>query len=399
MRQLAMHIPKNERSPMMRVERTALVIASAAALAACGSVTSSSTASTASTSGPVGGAPSSTPTRPSFEPLLVAFDGVDPDPGMLMLASGQTTGQMPSGPVIGGDATLTISGPFGGRMIGTDGQQGGSSGSVSIVAVSSDGTVTTLENNISGSPSVVGRDDGQAWAWAIQTNSPACGSSSPASFDVYTDDGNGATKIGSASFGAGVTQVSLASWTSAGIVAQGDNACGGPGAPSTLSISPAILIDPTTGAATDLASRIGTDCNFEDIADDGTIVCSLDGSAPALRVIAPDGTQTNYSISSLTSKHSGLPRCIAGVLLTADASFAAISLSCRNTANEGLVLLELASGHVVVVTGDSFLAATLWTPDDVLIASDFGSHKTYSVATSGTATLINSTYAAQTSVG
>jgi hypothetical protein len=386
----------------MRVERTALVIASAAALAACGPATSSSrasTASTASTSGPVGGATSPTPTRPSFEPLLVAFDGVDPDPGMLMLASGQTTGQMPSGPIIGGDATLAISGPFGGRMIGTDGQQGGSSGPVSIVAVSSDGTVTTLEKNIAGSPSVVERDDGQAWAWAVQTNSPACGSSSPASFDVYTDDGNGATKIGSASFDAGVTRVRLTSWTSAGIVAHGDNACGGPADPSTLSISPAILIDPATGSATDLASRIGTDCSFEDIADDRTIVCSVDGSAPAVRVIAPDGKQTNYSISSLTSQQSSLPHCIAGVLLTADANLAAISLSCPDASNIGLVLLEPASGHVVVVTGDSFLAPTLWTPDDVLIASDFGDHKTCSVASSGMATLINSTYAAQTGVG
>ena len=58
-----------------------------------------------------------------------------------------------------------------------------------------------------------------------------------------------------------------------------------------------------------------------------------------------------------------------------------------------------ARPSVVVVTGDSYLAPTLWTPDDVLIASDFGHHKTYSVATSRMATLINSTYAAETSVG
>jgi hypothetical protein len=155
----------------MRIQRAALVIASAAALAACGSATSSSraptpstvpTPSTAPTSGSGGGTESPTPTRPSFEPLLIAFDGVDTDPGMLMLANGQTPVRMPSGPVIGGDATLAISGPFGSRMIGTDGQPGWSSGPVSIVAVSSEGTVTTLEKNVAGSPSVVGRDDGQA---------------------------------------------------------------------------------------------------------------------------------------------------------------------------------------------------------------------------------------------
>jgi hypothetical protein len=229
----------------------------------------------------------------------------------------------------------------------------------------------------------------------VQTNSPACGSSTRAAFDIYTDDGNGAKKIGSASFGAGVTQVSLVAWTAAGIVAQGDNTCGGPGDPSTLAISPAILIDPATGAATGLASRIGTDCNFEDIADDGTIVCSLAGSAPALRVIAPDGKQTNYSISGLTSR-----QCINGrVQLSADASFAAVSISCPTASGTRLVLLDLASGHVVTVTGASGLAPTLWTPGDILIASDFGYHKTYAVATSGVATLINSKWAAQTSVG
>jgi hypothetical protein len=376
----------------MRIQRSALMIASAAALAACGTATTSPP----SPSGTVGETATPTPTRPSFEPLLIAFGG-DGVSGMLMLASGQTTVPIPSGPIVGGDATLAIAGPFGARMIGTDGQQGGStaSGPVSIVAVSSDGTLTTLETSIDGSPSVVGRDDGQAWAWAVQTNSPACGSSTRAAFDVYTDDGSGATKIGSASFGAGVTQVSLAAWTSAGIVAQGDNTCGGPGNPSTLAISPAILIDPSTGGATDLASRIGTDCNFEDIADDGTILCAVGGPAPGIRVIAPDGTQTNYSIPGMTS-----PKCLNGAaLLSSDAGFAAVSLTCPTASGVRLVLLDLPSGHVVTVTGASSLAATLWTPDDVLIASEFGVDKTYSVATSGMATLINATYAAQTSIG
>ncbi len=379
----------------MRIQRTALMIASAAALAACGAATTAPTASPPSPRGTVGATPSPTPAQPSFEPLLVAFGG-DQVPGVLMLASGQTTVPIPSGPVVGGDATLAIAGPFGARMIGTDGQQGGStaSGPVSIVALSSDGTLTTLEKGIAGSPSAVGRDDGQAWAWALQTNSPACGSSTRAAFDVYTDDGSGATKIGSASFDAGVTHVSLAAWTSAGIVAEGDNTCGGPGNPSTLSISPTILIDPSTGAATDLASRIGTDCNFEDIADDGTIVCAAGGSAPGIRVVAPDGTQTTYSIPGMTS-----PRCLNGAaLLSADARFAAVSLSCPTSSAIRLVLLDLAGGHVVSVTGASSLAATLWTPDDVLIASEFGVDKTYSVATTGMATLINATYAAQTSI-
>jgi hypothetical protein len=386
----------------MRIQQTVLVITGAAALAGCGTATPSpksspavsATASPTPTSGSVVGTPSPTPTPPSFEPLLVAFTDRDPDPGVLMMASGHTTVRIPSGPVIGGNGTLSISGPFGGRIIGTDGQQIGSSGPVSIVAVSSDGTLTTLEKNVAGSPSVVGRDDGQAWAWAVQTNSPACGSSTRAAFDVYTDNGSGAKKIGSASFGAGVTQVSLVAWTAAGIVAQGDNACGGPADPSTLAISPAILIDAATGAATGLAGRIGTDCNFEDIVDNGTIACSL-GSSPAIRVIAPDGTQTNYSVPGLTSR-----RCLnGGVALSPDAGIAAVSILCPTSPGTRLVLLDVASGHVVTVTGGSSLTPTLWTPDGTLIATELGAHKTYSVATSGVATLINATYAAQTSIG
>jgi hypothetical protein len=310
-----------------------------------------------------------------------------------MLASGQTTGPMPSGPIVGGYGTLAISGPLGARLIGTDGQQIGG-GPVSIVALSSDGTLITLEKNVAGSPSVIGRDDGQAWAWAVQTNSPACGSSTRATFDVYTDDGNGARKIGSASFGAGVNQVSLVAWTAAGIVASGDNTCGGPADPSTLAISPAILMDPATGTATGLAGRIGQDCNFQDIADDGTIACSVGGSAPGIRVITPDGKQTKYRIPGLTSE-----RCInGGVALSADAGFAAVSILCH-TATTQLFLLDLASGHVVTVTGANALAPTLWTPDDTLIATEFGADKTYSVTTRGLATLINSKYAAQTSIG
>jgi hypothetical protein len=315
-------------------------------------------------------------------PLLIAFGSGASEAGVLMLANGQTTGPLPS---------MAVSGPLGSRLIGTAG--------LSIVAVSSDGALTTLEKNVAGSPSVIGRDDGQAWAWAVQTNSPACGSSTRATFDIYTDEGNGATKIGSASFGAGVTQVSLVAWTAAGIVASGDNSCGGMAEPSTLAISPAMLINPAAGTATGLASRLGADCNFGDIGDDGTIVCTGVGSAPALRVIAPDGTQTNYSISTLTAQDSSLPHCVDGVLLSADADFAAIALSCPGTRGDGLVILDLASGHVAVVTGVEYLTPTLWTPDDDLIASVFGLDKTYSVTASGLVTLISATYAAQTSVG
>lgn len=413
MRLFGMHIEK--RSLAMRIQRAALVIAGAAALAACGAATSPSrsatpstapTPSTTPTSGSGGGTPSPTPTRPSFEPLLIAFGGnkisdnatVGNEKSVLMLASGQTTVPMPSGPIVGGYPTLAIAGPFGARMIGTDGQQiAGPGGPVSIVAISSDGTLTTLEKNVAGSPSVIGRDDGQAWAWAVRTNSPACGSSTRATLDIYTDDGSGAKKTASVSFGAGVTEARLAAWTAAGIVVSGDNECGPFGA-STLATSRAILINPATGAATGLAGRIGTDCSFQGIADDGTIACSVGGSAPGIRVIAPDGTQTNYSISSLTAPNSSLPRCADGVLLSADANFAAIALSCPDTQREDVVILDLASGHVAVAAGVDGLTPTLWTPDDVLVATVYGTEKTYSVTALGLVTLINPTYAAQTCI-
>ena len=388
----------------MSIQRAALVIASAAALAACGTATSPSSASTPSpvptpstapTSSSVGATPVPTPGRPSFEPLLLGF-GTGLHPAMLMLANGKTTVPMPSGPIIGGDATLEVAGPLGGRLIGTDGQQvAGPGGPVSIVAISSTGTLTTLEKNVTGSPSVIGRDDGQAWAWAVQTNAPACGSSIRATFAIYTDNGTGARKIGSASFGAGVTRVSLSAWTAAGIVAQGDNDCGGPGHASTLVILPAILIDPATGAATGLAARIGSDCTFEALAGDGTIVCSVVGPSAAIRVIAPNGTQTNDTIAGLTSW-----KCLNGrIALAADASFAAVSTTCPDAGGVRLVLLDLASGHVVPVTGAISLAPTLWTPDNTLIASEFGAFKTYAVTTAGVASLINGAYEAQTSVG
>jgi hypothetical protein len=322
-------------------------------------------------------------------PLLIGFDNAGSDPGILMLANGQSTGTLPSGPIVNGDGTLAITGPFGARLIGTAG--------TSIVAVSSDGTITTLEHNVTGTPSVIGRDDGQAWAWAVQTNSPACGSSNGAAFDVYTDDGSGARKIGSASFGAGVNQASLIAFTAAGIVASGTNDCGAFGA-STLAISPSILINATTGAAIGLASRMGTGCNFGDIADDGTLVCTGVGSAPALRVIAPNGTQTDYSMATLTAANSKLPHCSDGVAISADADFAAVGLGCSGTATEGIVILTLASDHVADATGVDGLTPTLWTPDDLLIATAFGIDETYSVTPGGVVTLINAKYAAQTCI-
>jgi hypothetical protein len=165
-----------------------------------------------------------------------------------------------------------------------------------------------------------------------------------------------------------------------------------------LTISPALLIDPATGGTTDLASRIGTDCNFDDMADNGTIVCSVHGThgpAPVIRVVGPDGAQTNYSMSTWTSPHCTGP---AGQL-SADAAFAAIAVSCSVGPSTETVVLDLASGHGVLVNSGSNIAPALWTPDDVLIASDFGGEHTYAVASSGTAMVINPTYAAQASVG
>lgn len=398
----------------MRIQRTALLITSATALAACGTATSSPTGSPASaptsaptvsptfspaaTSSPVVGTPSPAPTPASFEPLFAAygdnqFEGgtLGNAKGVLMLANGTVTGPIPSGPILDGNGTLAIDGQLGARMIGTDGQQVGSDGPVSIVAISADGALTTLETNVAGAPSVIGRDDGQAWAWAVQTNSPECGSSTRATLDVYIDEGSGAKRIATVSFGAGVTEASLAAWTAAGIVVAGDNECG-VFAASTLTTSPAILINPATGAAIGLARRIGTDCSFQDIADNGTIVCLVGGAAPGIRVIAPDDNQTNYSIPGLTSL-----QCLnGGVNLSADAKFAALSVTCPPAASgtTQLVLLDLANGHVLVVPGNDNLAPTLWMPDDHLVATDYSGERTFSVTPSGLATLISAKYAA-----
>ena len=312
-----------------------------------------------------------------------------------MLANGTVTALMPSGPTFEGSGTLAIDGPLGGRMIGTDGQQIGSDDSESIVAMSADGALTTLEANIVGAPSVIGRDDGQAWAWAVQTNSPACGSSVGAAADVYIDEGAGAHMLARVSFGADVTQAGLAAWTASGIVVSGDNECGDFGA-STLATSRAILINPTTGAATGLAARIGTDCSFQDVADNGTIACLVRGGTPEIRVLTPDDQQTNYRIPGLTSL-----QCMnGGVNLSADARFAAISVTCPPAVSgtTQLVLLDLASGHVVVVPGNDDLAPTLWTSNDLLIATDYGGERTFSVAPSGLATLISPKYGAQTGI-
>lgn len=407
----------------VRIQRTALVIASATALAACGTATSSPTGSptsaptgvptsaptlsptfsSAPTGGSIVGSPSPTPAPTVFEPLFVGFGGNQIPGGtagngsaVLMLANGTITAPMPSGPIFEGDGTLAIDGPLGARMIGTDGPQIGSDDPESIVAISADGALTTLEANIVGAPSVIGRDDGQAWAWAVQTNSPACGSSVGAAVDVYIDEGNGAHMLARVSFGADVTQAGLAAWTAAGIVVSGDNECGDFGA-STLATSRAILINPTTGAATGLAARIGTDCSFQDIADNGTIACLVGGAAPEVRVITPDGQQTNYRIPGLTSL-----KCMnGGVNASADARFAAISVTCPPAVSgtTQLVLLDLASGHVVVVPGNDDLAPTLWASNDLLIATDYGGERTFSVAPSGLATLISAKYGAQTGIG
>ena len=326
----------------------------------------------------------------------------------MLASSGAVTADSPSSP------TLVITGPLGGQLIGTSGGSLGTTAPRSIVAIKSDGSSTTLEQSVPGSSSlnttsIVGRDDGGAWAWSVDTNTPACGSTANATADIYTDDGTGARKLAQVSLGGGVTTISLVTFTLAGIVASGTNACGGFGS-STLSMSPSVMVDPASGATVDLASRMGAGCEFKDLADDGTVICVVGGvnpnkpynpsdplTGPTLRVVSPSGQQTDRPISSLLST-----QCVAlnsgNELISADAAVMAVSAGCMSS-NSSLpfIILHLLTGEVTVPQGNQpVLAPVLWTPDDVLIAADYVHHTTSRVTEMGTVTEINSTYAAQT---
>ena len=248
----------------------------------------------------------------------------------------------------------------------------GSGGPVSIVAVSSDGTLTTLEKSVAGSPSVVGRDDGQAWAWAVQTNSPACGSSTRATFDIYTDDGNGARKIGSASFGAGVTQVGLVAWTAAGIVASGDNMCGGGGDPLDLGDLTGHPHQSSDGRGhwSRRSHRNGLQFPGHRRRRDDRLFRWWFGTRDSGRHARRQADQIQHSGADVTAVYEWRGGAFSRCQFRSGFRLVPPTASVLQ-----LVLLDLASGHVVVVTGASDLAPTLWTPDDLLIATDFGGQR------------------------
>ena len=82
---------------------------------------------------------------------------------------------MPSGPIIGGDGTLTISGPLGIERLEPTASKS-RAGRPGFYRRAMSMARSRPSKRTYRSPSVVGRDDGQAWGWAVQTNSPACGS-------------------------------------------------------------------------------------------------------------------------------------------------------------------------------------------------------------------------------
>ena len=385
----------------MRIQRTALVIAGAGAVAGCGAATPSprsspavsATSSPTPTSASVVGTPSPTPTHPSFEPLLVAFTDRDPDPGVLMLASGQTTVRIPSGPIIGGYGTLSISGPFGGRMIGTDGQQIGSSGPVSIVAVSSDGSLATLEKNVAGlrqwlDAMMVRRGPGRCRPIRRPADRQPERHSTSTPTTAAEPGRSGVRPSAQGSRRSVLWRGRLpASWRRATM-----RAAVPPTPRHWRSHRPSSWI---LRLARPRVSQVASERTAisKTSSTTGQLSVHLMVRQQRFEFIAPDGTQTNYSVPGLTSR-----RCLnGGVALSPDAGFAALSILCPTSSGARLVLLDLASGHVVAVTGASNLSPTLWTPAGILIATELGAHKTYSVATSGVATLINARYAAQTS--
>ncbi len=280
---------------------------------ACGATTAvvaKAKPTTSATAGPV--SPEATlaplPPPPPVGPLVSVTS--DNNTRSFYSAAGKLTFVVPA------NFPYDVISPLGGDLLGEKTDPHG--GVSALVAITATGAVTPLETIAKPADFIdaMGSAATHTWAWILRGTGGGCGGEPPpaTTCDVYVSSTPGkGTKIATLPpIRAGV-QSQFYRWTAAGIVlTQG----GPPGCASgpRFNADLTALLNPTTGALTELDPKLGSDhCILQDFADDGTIACMpmVTGPSPpgpstvVLRIVFPDGTVHNVKAAPF------LPGCVA----------------------------------------------------------------------------------------
>ncbi|MBV8300448.1 MAG: hypothetical protein JOY68_00815 [Candidatus Dormibacteraeota bacterium] len=260
-----------------------------------------------------------------------------------------------------------------------------------LYEVRAGGVATQLET-VPNLEDAVGALDGHAWAWLTAGSAQLGCSGAGGSEELNIASAPGTGRV-LASLPALPDRDSwkFVTWNAQGVVLQAMT-CGLDAGPE----GQLIAVDPSTGAMRSLTSHLAG-CVFQDIADDGTMVCQ-----PALtteRVIRPDGSMKDFGPSAwgtgVCPDHGGV-QGYEGVSLDQDGSRLALALTCSelDTRFDRLAILDTRTGAVTLGTPSVYLAPDGFLPDGTILANTPGTFATnpagvsYLVSPSGIARLL-----------
>jgi hypothetical protein len=301
--------------------------------------------------------------------------------------------------------------PLGDRLLAEHRNGGG--GVDSLVAMTATGATSKLETiaNPADFIDAIGSGDGTRWAWMLKGTVNGCTQPPPsATTDLYISSTPGAsTIVAKLPPLAGQLGWTFYQWTAAGIVLDEGGRPGCYQGPR-INVDHTDLLNPTTGALTKLAPKLGTgDCILQDIADDGTIACMpsavvIESKTPAptatvLRIVFYDGVQHNVTAAAfLQDCDVSRPVLFGNVSLSSGPDFVSVTRWCSPPHDSTAMLIDTwiidvgtLQGVKVSVSG---LGATGWLPGTATLVAtgdqlSFGGQNTtgtYAVAADGTAT-------------
>ncbi len=373
--QLAPTAPRPRRGPA--ADRCIAALATIA-LAGCGASTLPTSAAQTSPTP----APSSIATPAPVPVPLPPLEGTDSAGNTILYnASGMATATLAAG------SPDSVVSPLGNRLLA---ERSNAAHAVDALdAISADGSTQQLETigDPAGFIDAIGARDGRAWAWMMKGTTNGCAGQRPpaATTNVYV-----ASRPGSEALIAQLAPLSNGAqwmfyqWTAAGIVLTEGGPTGCSNGPR-INTDPTDLLNPSTGSVTPLASRLGTGCVLQDMADNGTVVCTtlnyfksqspIAASATLLRIVSPSGRSEEVTAAQFLqgcSSPMGSPAPAFGDMsISGDGRYVSVTQWCNGQqtvqATTWVIDAQTLAVTQVSVAG---IGAVEWLPgEDTLIAT------------------------------
>jgi hypothetical protein len=350
--------------------RLAFVIGLGLVAAACGSPSVRPTVT------PVASQPTPTPTaEPTPSPTAVSLDVTPLIPQLeanggldLLQESGTIAASFPA------SQAFDLFSPFGNGFLASPNVNNAPSAMVVIEPGGSLQPLPAMTTSESGN-GPVGAPDGHAWAWLDgpqNSTAPCNGGFVSGTLDIETPTSQPQV-VATLPPGPSTTMWVFGGWANDDLWLLEETGCPQTGSGTTS----AFIVHAGSTALTPVQSALGTGCELEAVALDGSMLCVTNAAkqpATTWRFVNAAGTAQDFSAASLPSICAGHGKLqdFEGFALSFDGKYISVDAGCAASSGrfDQLFIISTAAGTAQLVDSPTYLAADSWLPDDTLLCDD-----------------------------